>query len=218
MRLVPGMRLVIWMIALAAVVLAVWGVWGEGMERGFSLAGTVAWLEKQDSFAWLMGWGLLVSDVILPVPGTVVMSALGWVYGWWLGGLLAAAGSFCAGSAAYGLCRLLGERGARFLLGEKDLERGRKWFESGGGLLVAVSRSLPILPEIVACTAGLVGMPWRRFAPALACGCLPMGFIFAAIGAAGREAPSGALAASLVLPALLWWVARLAGKRLDGKA
>ncbi|MFM2243674.1 MAG: hypothetical protein RLZ97_2530, partial [Verrucomicrobiota bacterium] len=51
MRLVPGMRLVIWMIALAAVVLAVWGVWGEGMERGFSLVGTVAWLEKQDSFA-----------------------------------------------------------------------------------------------------------------------------------------------------------------------
>lgn len=209
------MRLVIWMIALAAGVLAVWGLWGEGMERGFSLEGTVAWLEKQESMAWLMGWGLLVSDVILPVPGTVVMSALGWVYGWLWGGLLAAAGSFCAGSTAYGICRLLGERGARFLLGEKDLERGRRWFDKGGGLLVAISRSLPILPEIVACTAGLVGMPWKRFAPALACGCLPMGFIFAAIGAAGKDAPTSALAASLIIPAVLWFVARWITRVLD---
>ena len=202
------MRLALWMIVLAALVLGAWAVWGEGMERGFTLEGTVDWLEAGGPGAWWKGWLLLVSDVVLPVPGTVVMSGLGWVYGWVRGGVVAAAGSFAAGSCAYGLCRLLGEKGARFLLGERDLERGRRWFEKGGGLLVAVSRSLPILPEIVACTAGLVGMPWRRFAPALACGSLPIGFLFAAVGAAGHEAPFAALVASLVLPALLWWLAR----------
>ena len=41
-----------------------------------------------------------------------------------------------------------------------------------------------------------------------ACGALPMGFIFAAIGALGQDDPAWALVLSVVVPALLWLGAR----------
>lgn len=209
------MRLLLWFLLLSALILGVWAVWGGGMEERFTLEGSVAYLERSGPYAWLAGWLLLLSDIVLPVPGTVVMSALGFLYGTLLGGLLAAAGSMLSGITAYGICRVMGERGARRILGEKDYRRGHDWFEHGGGWLVCLSRALPILPEVVACTAGLVRMPFKRFAVALACGSLPMGVVFAAIGSAGHDRPGLAMALSLALPALLWTVARLLIRRLE---
>jgi hypothetical protein len=42
-----------------------------------------------------------------------------------------------------------------------------------------------------------------------------MGFVFAWIGAAGKDEPVLALALSLILPAILWMVARLVLRRLE---
>lgn len=202
------MRLTLLFVVLAALVLGSWLIWGGSMEERFSLTGSVAWLEGAGSWAWLAGIGLLVSDLVLPVPGTVIMSALGYLYGPWLGGLAASAGAMTAGLAGYGAGRLFGERLARRWLGDHEFEKGRLLFGRGGGWIVALSRALPILPEVISCTAGLVRMPFGRFTLALACGSLPMGFLFAAIGAAGRDAPGWAIAFSILIPALLWLAAR----------
>ncbi len=209
------MRLLLWFVLFSGLILGIWGVWGGGMEERFTLEGSVAYLEESGPYAWLAGWLLLLSDVVMPIPGTVVMSALGFIYGTLLGGLLAAAGSMLAGLAAYGACRLMGERAAHWILGEKDYKRGHQWFDNGGGWLVCLSRALPILPEVVACTAGLVRMPFKRFVIALACGSLPMGFVFAAIGSAGHDQPGLAMVLSLAFPAVLWTVARLLIRRLE---
>jgi uncharacterized membrane protein YdjX (TVP38/TMEM64 family) len=208
------MRLLLWFLVLTAAIVASWLAWGGAWERELSPAGAVAWLARSGPWAWAAGIGLLVADVVLPVPATVVMSALGWIYGPILGGAAAAAGSICAGLAGYGLGRLPGARLAARLLGERDFARGQRLFAAGGGWLVALSRALPILPEAISCTAGLVRMPFSRFLAALACGAVPMGFVFAVIGAAGKSAPGSALAFSLIVPALLWAVARRWGKNL----
>ena len=202
------MRLFSWFLAVAVIILACWMVWGGAWEKRFTLAGSVAWLEAAGPWAWAAGIGLLVGDLLLPVPGTVVISALGLVYGPLAGGLIAAAGSMGAGLAGYSLGRCFGERFARRWLGDLDYERGRILFGRGGGWMVALSRALPILPEVIACTAGLVRMPFRKFFAALACGSLPMGFLFATIGAAGREAPGWTVAASLLVPAVFWLLAK----------
>jgi uncharacterized membrane protein YdjX (TVP38/TMEM64 family) len=73
---------------------------------------------------------------------------------------------------------------------------------------VAGSRCIPILPEAIACLAGLHRMPFRTFLLALLCGGVPTGFLFAAIGALGQSEPAWALALSVVVPVLLWLVAR----------
>ncbi|RYD30711.1 MAG: DedA family protein [Verrucomicrobiaceae bacterium] len=201
------MRLGLWFLVLAVLVFGTWLAWGGGWESHFSFEGSVRWLECSGQWAWAAGILLLTSDLVLPVPGTVVVSALGFMYGTLLGGMIATVGLMSAGLAGFGIGRLFGEKGARRWLGDRDFEAGQKLFESGGGWAVALSRALPILPEVISCTAGLVRMPFRRFVTALACGSVPMGFLFAAIGSTGRDAPGWALVLSLVIPALLWLVA-----------
>lgn len=202
-----SMRLALWFLGLAALVLGIWQVWGGGWEAQFTLEGSVRSLEKAGPWAWAAGIALLTGDLFLPVPNTMVISALGLVYGVLLGGLISAVGLMAAGLCGYGLGRFLGERFARRWLGDRDFEKGKSLFESGGGWMVALSRALPVLPEVISCTAGLVRMPFRRFVVSLGCGSVPMGFLFAVIGQTGRDAPGMSLGLSLLVPALLWWLA-----------
>ena len=207
----PGytaMRLFWIFLGLAVLFLLPFLIWGEGWEMAFAQGGAVDWLRGYGRWAWAAGLVLLMADVLLPLPATVVMSALGFVYGPVVGGLLSAAGATLSGFLAYGLCRMLGRGAAARLLGEKDLEKGERLFADVGGWIVALSRWLPLLPEVVACMAGLTRMPWRTFVVAVACGSVPLGFVFAAIGHASVERPVLALALSALLPLGLWLVAR----------
>lgn len=200
------MRLALWFLVLGSLILLIWGIWGDHWTERFTLDGSIKWMEGTGRWAWAAGISLLVSDLVLPVPGTIVISALGYIYGVFLGGIFASVGLVLAGLLGYGVGRLLGERRARFWLGARDYEVGQRLFLKGGGWAVALSRALPILPEVISCTAGLVKMPFRRFVVALICGSLPMGFVFAAIGSAGKEAPGWTVALSLLVPGALWWL------------
>ena len=113
--------------------------------------------------------------------------------------------SMLSGLLAYGFCRKFGRPAARWIAGEKGLARGEVLFRGAmGGWMVALSRWLPVFPEVISCVAGLTRMPFRRFCLALACGSLPLGFGFAAIGDWGHEYPMIALVLSAGLPPLLW--------------
>lgn len=188
-------------------------IWGARFDAAFSIEGAREWMEGYGRWAWVAGIVLLIADIALPVPSTVVMSALGWMHGWWLGGLISAAGSMLSGVIAYAACRWLGRGAARWIAGEEGLRRGEEIFEKRGGWLVALSRWMPVLPEAVACLAGLSRMRRRVFLPALACGALPTGFAFAAIGHLGHSEPGWAIALSGLVPVLLWLAAARVLKR-----
>lgn len=198
-------RLLLLFFALILLVMVPFLLWGEHFEDAMTLEGTVAKMRATGKWAWLVGITLLILDLFLPILGTVVMSALGLIYGWVLGGILASLGSIAAGLLAYGLCYRLGRRGALRLAGEQSLREGERLFQGElGGWLVALSRWMPVLPEVVACLAGISHMPLRRFFPALCVGSVPMGFVFARIGEAGENQPGLALLLSAGLPPLIW--------------
>lgn len=207
MLIFSAMRLVLATVFLGLFFLLGWALFGPGLEEAWGGGRLAARFEEAKSWAWLAGLVLLVADLVLPIPGTVVMSALGAVYGFWLGGLLAAGGGMLAGCFGYGVGRFFDEKTARKWLGEKDFEKGKLLFTRRGAWVVAGSRALPILPEVLACMAGLLRMPFGKFSVALACGSLPMGFLFAWVGAVGREAPAWGLIFSIAFPALLWGLA-----------
>ena len=194
-------------LLLLAGILLPFVIWGEAFDAALSLEGSRAWMEGWGDWAWCAGLLLLVGDIVLPIPSTVVMSALGWMYGWFWGGCLAAAGSLLSGLTAYGLCRCFGRGLARRIAGEDGLQRAERLFARRGGWLVALSRWTPVLPEAVACLAGLARLRRRVFVIALACGSLPLGFAFAAIGHLGHDSPALALSLSAIVPALLWLIA-----------
>jgi uncharacterized membrane protein YdjX (TVP38/TMEM64 family) len=109
------------------------------------------------------------------------------------------------------VCRKFGHRAAVWLAGEEGLAKGEAVFQSQrGGWIVALSRWMPVLPEAMACLAGLTGMPFRVFLAALLSGCVPLGFTFAAIGALGVERPGLAVALSALVPVVLYGVAAAA--------
>jgi len=202
------MRVVRLFLILALIVLIPFWFWGARFEAWFSGDAAVDWLRRLGPWGWAGGMALLMADLVLPVPGTAVMSALGFLYGPWTGGVVSALGSFLSGALAYGLTRWINPRWAAALAGAEELEKYHQLFARSGAWIVALSRWLPLLPEVVACLAGLSRMPARLFFIALACGSLPLGFAFAAIGAAGQRSPGLALALSAVVPAVLMVVAR----------
>jgi uncharacterized membrane protein YdjX (TVP38/TMEM64 family) len=210
------MRLVLFCVGIA-LVMAIPFLWfGAELEQIFD----VAWLQQFGrKWGWLIGLALLAADLLLPLPSTVIMSGLGYLYGTGVGGCLAATGSFLAGILGYLLCRGWGERMVRRLAGEEALTNGRALFlGQSGPWLVALSRWLPLLPEVVACVAGMMRMPLAAFAIALACGSIPVGFAFAWIGAQGITDQRTALIGSAVLPLALMGLAARLRRRIGRRA
>ena len=205
MKFTRGHRVLATLVALLLVgTIGPWLIWGEAFERSFSLVGTLTWLRELGPWAAAAGVGLLVADIALPIPSTIVMSALGATYGFWVGGLLSILGSMLAGLTAYGLARWAGRPAAIWIAGEDSLVRTEELFARGGAWLVLTSRWLPILPEAVACLAGLARMPFRTFFWALMVGSVPLGLTFAWVGTLAEDREGLALALSAGLPIGAW--------------
>lgn len=195
----------------AALALALGGpflVWGEGFTASMAEGGAGGWLSSYGRYAWAAGIGLLIADLALPVPTTAVMAALGMVYGPLVGGLAATAGSIASGLIGYAMGRHLGRPVVGRLVGKDAIADGDRLFANIGGWMVALSRWLPVVSEVVACMAGLARMRFAIFLAALVCGSVPLAFVFAAIGEAGSDSPLLTLGISALVPFLLWALLR----------
>lgn len=206
------LRLIAVVLVLAFAVAIPFAIWGDQFETVLTIDGAVDWM-RGTGWAGLAGVALIVSDIVIPIPSTAVMAGLGILYGPFVGGALSAIGSILAGSLGYWLCRAIGPETAERLAGQKGIQQARKLFDRWGLPLVAISRWVPVLPETVAFLAGLIRMPFNRFIMALACGAIPLGFVFATAGHLGRETPIVIMIACALAPLLLvavwrWWAAR----------
>lgn len=205
----------IWIIPLLLLlgIIVPFLLWGEAFETLLSPSAMRSLLERHRAIGWLIGIALLVADLFLPIPSTIVMSALGWLYGPLTGGLVASVGLFLSAQLAFHLSHRFGRRIAVRLADEESLAAAALWFSKAGGACVAVSRCLPVLSEAIACLAGLSGFPQRDFLVASLLGTLPAGFAFAYIGQLGHEDSTTATALSALLPILLWVAYRRISRR-----
>jgi len=196
------LRVLITGLVATGLMLGAFFAWG-GYFEGLFTEETAA---QPDPWDWLFIVGLLTLDVFLPIPATAVLATLGMAYGPWLGGLIGTLGTFSAGTTGYGLCRVLNERAAHFLVGEKGMEIGGKFFKQSGGWVIVLSRWTILLPELLSCYAGLMRMPPRQYFAALLCGTVPMSFTYAWLGSTetAQENKLLALAISAAVPVLLW--------------
>jgi uncharacterized membrane protein YdjX (TVP38/TMEM64 family) len=161
-------------------------------------------LRKYESWTWALGIALIWADLVLPIPQTAVIAALGIIYGTLLGGLLGSLGLITSGLLGYGLMLTSARRFAHRFVGARSLHKMESLFDRGGAWAIILTRSLPYsVPEAMVFLAGLAGMPIRKFTAALTIGCVPTAFAFAAIGAGWADQPILALAVSYVLPLLL---------------
>lgn len=165
-------------------------------------------LQKYERWAWALGIALLWADLLLPIPQTSIIAALGIVYGPWFGGAVGSFGLITSGLIGYGLMRTSARRLVLRWVRPGSLERIERWFERSGTWAIVLSRSLPhSIPEALVLVAGLARMPLGRFTAALVLGSVPIGFVFAAIGAGWSTQPVLALVVSYVVPIVLLPVA-----------
>ena len=165
---------------------------------------SVLMLREYGDWAWALGIVLICADMVLPVPQTAVIAALGIVYGTLVGGLLGSLGLVTGGLIGYALMLTSARRFVQRFTGPGSLQKMERLFDRGGAWAIILTRSLPYsVPEAVVFLAGLAHMPLRKFAAAMTIGSVPTAFAFAAIGAGWADQPVMALAASYVLPIFL---------------
>ena len=198
------LKLLVIFILIAVFFIVGFELWGSFFDILFSQAECGRWFVRIKPWAWAAGIGLLLTDLVLPIPATGIMAALGSVYGVWMGALIAAAGSTAAGLAGYALARLIGRRVTRLLASDEELHRFKAVFDSWGGAAIIVSRCLPVLPEVLSILAGLARMSLSRFVPALLLGTLPTSFLFAYMGDVSSEMPAYGMAFAVLAPLLFW--------------
>jgi uncharacterized membrane protein YdjX (TVP38/TMEM64 family) len=164
------------------------------------------WLDRGGVAAACVGVGLLVADVLLPVPSSLVMVAHGALFGVLFGTLLSLAGS--VGAALFGFA--IGRRGGRMLerlVTPQERERADRLLRRWGTLAVIVTRPVPLLAETVAIMAGTSSLDWGRMTLAALAGSLPPALLYAITGAAVANFQSATLVFFCVLfVAGLFWV------------
>ncbi len=172
------------------------------------------WLERGGAIAALVGVGLLVADVALPVPSSLVMIAHGALFGVVVGTLLSLLGSVGAALVSFAVGRRGGPLLSRFVSTE-ERERADRLLSRWGALAIVVTRPVPLLAETVAILAGASPLGWGRTALAALAGSLPGALLYALTGALAASVQSGALVFGLVLfvAGLFWLVGRWMGPR-----
>ena len=177
------------------------------------LADPTPWLAGSAGAAAAVGVGLLVLDVFLPVPSSLVMVAHGALFGVAGGTLLSLAGGVGAGVLGFAL----GRWGSPLLLARVPPEERRRadaLLERWGALAVVVTRPVPILAETVAILAGASPLGWPRFLLATAAGTLPAALLYAVTGATAARLGNAFLVFGLVLlvAGAFWWAGRRMGR------
>ncbi len=199
------LRILLLALVIALLFLLSFLLWGENLEKILSAENFAAQMQGARSWGWGLGLLALLADLLLPLPATGIMAALGQIYGFWGGWFLGALGSLLAGLAGYGLA--LGCRGhcPSWLCSAAELEEFRHTFERWGGIAIIASRAVPILPEVMVVLAGLAKMRLAIFLPALLAGTLPVSALYAWWGSHyGQEAPLLNFLIAVLLPLLFW--------------
>lgn len=155
-------------------------------------------------FLSLVVIGLLASDMVLPVPSSVVGTYAGGHLGLLVGTIVVWSGLSLGAASGF----LLGRWGSpyvqRHLGSPEEIERIRRWQQEWGPQVLVLTRGLPLLAEATVFLAGLQGLTWKQFLPATLLSNLGLAIAYAVFGHWAEQLAwlPAALAISAALPVL----------------
>jgi uncharacterized membrane protein YdjX (TVP38/TMEM64 family) len=184
------------------------------------LTGT-AWMSAYAApTAAAIGNALLIADVLLPIPSSLLMVANGALLGVFWGSIATLVSATLAGMLAF----WIGRRGSRLVsrfVAPHELERADHFFQRWGGAAVVLSRPVPIIAEAVGAVAGTTRLGWTKFTLALLLGNAPIAVLYAIAGASVDRVRYGSLIFFALLAAAGLWLlvsrSRAAGETRAGR-
>ncbi len=173
-------RYVLLLSAVSVLLLALYAI-AEALNIAL-LTDPMPLLSRGRAIAAIVGTGLLIADVILPAPSSVVMVAYGALFGVVIGttlSLVGRAGSFLVGY-------YIGKhslRVAQTFLSSDDLARAHSFLNKWGLIAIVGTRPLPIASETMSIAAGMatLSVGWALLAAIV--GSVPEALLFAITGA-----------------------------------
>ena len=148
------------------------------------------WLGAAGPSAAGVAVALLIADVVLPVPSSLIMVADGALFGVGLGTVLSLLGSLGASLLGF----FIGRRSQRWiahLVTPAEKTRADAVLARWGALAIVLTRPLPLLAETVAILAGASPLGWGRMVVASVAGALPVCLLYAIAGATSRRLETG---------------------------
>lgn len=126
--------------------------------------------------------GLLSTDILLPIPSSVISTLSGWQLGWWLGTLATWIGMNLGAIIGFAMARRWGKPFAVWFSKEEDLERMRIVSDRYGPFVLVLTRAMPVFAEATVLIAGIHQLAWRRFLPAVIFSNLGIALAYSAFG------------------------------------
>jgi uncharacterized membrane protein YdjX (TVP38/TMEM64 family) len=145
---------------------------------------------------------LLASDILVPVPSSMVSTAAGFFLGFMGGIITSLAGMTVSCIAGFWLGAKFGRPIACRVVGNNELKRLEKMRHRFGEWVIVVSRPIPVLAEASVLFAGISGMSAYRFLLLSTLSNLGISAVYAAVGAFSASTNSFlfAFAGSILVP------------------
>jgi uncharacterized membrane protein YdjX (TVP38/TMEM64 family) len=156
-------------------------------------------------FYTLVSFLVLASDIVLPVPSSIVMYTNGYVLGLFSGSMLSLIALMIGSTVGYYLGRFTS-------MGIKSTEdeRAQTILSNYGTLSILVTRGIPIIAESICIVCGYNKMPFRQYFIMNLIGYVPLCLLYAFCGSIGysRDTFLISFACSLCISAIFWLVGK----------
>jgi uncharacterized membrane protein YdjX (TVP38/TMEM64 family) len=210
---VKGSRLTAWAGLVLAFVLVPFALFGTRMEAlSLRLLASGDALSDWHALAIIT---LLVLDVLLPVPSSIVSTIAGADLGAVAGTIASWIGMTLGSMVGYWIGLAGGRRVAARVVGRQDWDLLSDRFSSAGIWMVVVTRPVPALAEAMLLAAGSARIPFGRFFVATASANLAISTLYASVGArmSDKRGVLLAFAVALLTPAVSWYLHRRSRRR-----
>ncbi len=164
--------------------------------------------QSQNNYA-LLSFSILTSDIILPIPSSLVMILNGKVLGVVAGtfiSLLSGVFSSCIGF-------FLGRKTNPLLnklFTTKEKEISDTLFQKFGNMAITISKALPIISEAISFVSGTTAISFKTFLLYSVLGHFIVALIYACVGSFASTLSSSLIAAIIIVAALLiGWITQL---------
>lgn len=176
-------------------------LFGEPIERYFA-----AWREHPPAAPMVAAAviGLLASDVLLPVPSSVVCTLAGAQLGWLGGTAINWIGMTLGALVAFAIAKKWGPAVARRFSTAEQLQRTESLVRRYGPGVLMLTRGLPVLAEAGLLWLGMNGLSWRAMLLPMMASHLVLALVYALLGhfAGTQEWLPIALTIAAALPVL----------------
>jgi uncharacterized membrane protein YdjX (TVP38/TMEM64 family) len=202
-----ALRWTLLVLAVLAIILVPFMLFGDQIDawtEGFLETARRSWV----TVAVLSG--LLMVDILAPIPSSLVSTASGYLLGFFEGLAASAIGMTVSCIAGYWLAATFGHPVANRIVGEDELERLKELSLRLGDWVIIICRPVPMLAEASVIFAGLSHTPLPRFLLLTTLSNIAISAVYAAVGAFSASVNSFLLAffGSILIPAIAMLIMR----------